>query len=174
MPIFPHIWTMHTFTDEEFLALVQRLTEEQYSDFVDYDLFDNDPREWAAKERVQLNPTGMMDLTNVKSARIREELLKCTNFRVGNFKLKVSRYIASAANEQILLDVSAWEVRHKTPNGHPCNVDFSLWFDRDARFQDCPWLDRFDGSNSACDLPVEVVVDIVRWLQTVSKLGSFV
>src|SRR5271154_2311042 len=120
---------MSTLTNEEYLALCQKLIDQQYDDAVDdYDVSKMEwiPADSDIKEKmVQANTNGMIDLTNVKAAEIKKQIILCTNLKVGKFKIRVSRYnqIPSQTGAQMTLTFEVWEERNRTPNGMPCQID---------------------------------------------------
>jgi hypothetical protein len=170
---------MSSFTNKEYLDLLQRLVEQQYSDAVDdYDVESMEwiPSEPEIKQKIhQASSSGMIDLTNVKSSKIKEELLKCTNLRVGAFKIRIKRYngVPSQKGAQMTVDMEIWETRTRTPAGNPCNIDYPMKFAKDSRFSNRPWLKYFDQGNFAINVPIDTAVEIVRWMQGIHKLTAF-
>ena len=45
---------------------------------------------------------------------------------------------------------------------------------KDNRFKDCDWINYFKIPMCGYDVPTDKVIDIVRWLQFVSKNPAFV
>lgn len=169
---------MSSFTKQEYLDLIQKLVDQQYDDAIDD--YDIDQMEWIPSEPeikekvIKANTNGLIDLTNVKSSKIKEQLVLCTNLKVGPFKIRIGRYngVPSQQGANICLDLEVWEERTKTPNGMPCRVDFPLIFHKDTRFDTRPWLKYFSG-NMGGNVPMDTVVEIVRWMQAVKKLTAF-
>lgn len=171
------------FTKEEYLALIEELAKEQYdSDYLDEDAYM--PSEWPEpiveirKKELQPNTNGQIDLTAVKAGKIKEELFKCANLKVGNFKIRISRYngVPSSEGSKIAISLRVFEERHKTPSGAPCKIDFPMAFEKDSRFAGQAWVKYFIGStkgNAATNVPVDTVVDIVRWFQALIRMGAF-
>lgn len=169
---------MSSFTKREYLDLVQKLVDRQYDDAVDnYDIEQMEwiPSEPEIKQKIhQANNAGTIDLTHVKSSKIKEEILKCSNLRVGAFKVRVVRYngVPSKNGAQMALSLKVWEERNQTPSGMQCQMDYPMHFNKDNRFDGRPWLKYFQ-DNTAHNVPIDTVVEIVRWLQAVHKLTAF-
>lgn len=168
---------MKSFTNEEYLALCQKLLEEQYDEALDdYNIAD---MEWipseseVKKKRDRANTNGVIDLSEMKSNLIKPQLFKCTNLKVGFFKLRIRHCNEEESDDKALFTIEVWEERHKTPNGMPCKIDFPMVFAKDSRFKDRPWLKHFQGGSSAYRLPIDTLVEIIRWMQVVKKLSAF-
>jgi hypothetical protein len=169
---------MSELTNEEYLALCQKLVDQQYDDAVDdYDISKMEwiPAESEAKERmIKVNNNGMIDLTHVRSTKIKEEIFKCGNLKVGDFKIIISHYSGVPSQEGANLTCNLRFMGHqsKTMNGMPCNMDSFVNIAKDNRFFGRPWLKYFHGSN-ADNVPIDTVVDIIRWMQAIKKLTAF-
>jgi len=170
---------MKSFTDQEYLELIQKLVEEQYNDAVDdynIDKMEWIPSEPEIKQKIhRASTSGMIDLTNVKSNKLKEELLKCTNLKVGSFKVRIKRYngVPSQQGMQMTVDMEVWEERTKTPSGRPCKIDYPMIFHKDTRFKGRPWLKYFNQGNFGSNVPIDTAVEIVRWMQALKKLTAF-
>jgi len=171
---------MSSISKEEYLRLLQEYVDQQYDDAIDdYNIEEMEwiPSEPEIKKKViQANTNGTIDLTDVKSDKIKDELFKCTNLRVGNFKIRINRYHGLPSNDgsQIVMNLEVWEEKKHTPNGHPCKIDFPLIFHKDNRFAGRAWVAKyFDKKSTAYNVPVETVVDIIRWMQACQKLSAF-
>lgn len=166
-------------TDQEYLDLIQKLVDSQYDEAIeDYDI---DKMEWIPAEAEikakipKLNNRGMIDLTNVKSSKLKEEILKCGNLRVGNFKVVLTHYhqVPSHTGAQFCVDLEVREEKTKTPSGQDCRVDFRADLLKDSRFKGRPWLKYFTSGSCGSNIPIDTVVEIVRWMQAVKKLSAF-
>ena len=168
---------MKSFTNEEYLALCNKLLDEQYDEALDD--YDVSRMEWmpdtvvAKKKREKANSNGVIDLTNAKSNTIKPQLFKCINLKVGLFKLRIRTSDDSLDDDKMLFSVEVWEERHKTPNGMPCKVDYAMDFFKDSRFKDRPWLKYFKSGSYANGMPVDTLVEVIRWMQVVKKLSAF-
>lgn len=169
---------MKSLSDQDYLRLLQQITDQQYDDAIDdYDINKMEwiPAEPEAKEKIKAATWGMIDLTNVKSSHIKEEILKCTNLKVGAFKLRISRYngVPSQQGSKLCLDLEVMEERTQTPSGMPCRVDYRMNFDKDSRFKKCHWAKYFNAGGCGNNVPIDTVVEIVRWMQAAKKLSAF-
>jgi hypothetical protein len=170
---------MKSLTDKEYLELLSKLVDQQYDDAVDD--YDIDKMEWfpaesEAKQKMvrQVNSKGMIDLTHVKSSLIKEEIHKCGNIKVGIFKIVIRRYseVPSQKGVQLCCDLKILIHQSQTMNGFPCNMDNDIDLTKDSRFKERPWLKYFR-FNYADNVPIDTVVEIVRWLQALKKLSAF-
>jgi hypothetical protein len=171
---------MSSFTNQEYLELCQRLVDQQYEDLVDETpAIDNEwipaEPEFKWKKKFKPNVNGSIDMTDTKSNLIRDLLWKCTNIKVGNFKIRISSYTGEPGQHGALVSMrlEVWEERHKTPNGHPCKIDFPVNWTKDTRFTGRPWLKYFTNGYSGGTIPIDTVVDIIRWMQAIKKLTAF-
>ncbi len=168
---------MKSLTDQEYLELLQTIVDQQYDDAIDD--YDIDKMEWVPAESEirkkieSLNHHGMIDLTNVKSSKIKEEIRKCANLRVGNFKIMLTHIHPDPIKGDIGYDLNIKEERNKTPSGMPCRIDYRMDICKDSRFKGRPWLKYFKGEGYANNVPIDIVVEIVRWMQAVKKLSAF-
>lgn len=164
------------------MELCLKLVDEQYDDAVDD--YDIDKMEWIPSEPEikknipQPNTWGTIDLTNVLSTKIKEEILKCANIKVGTFKIRVARFngVPSQEGAKLCMDIEIKEARKTTPNGVPCGpagVEYPADVLKDTRFKGRPWLKYFKDGSYAHNVPVDTVVEIVRWLQALKKLTAF-
>jgi len=170
---------MKSLTDQDYLELIQLLVDQQYDHAIDdYDVVKMEwiPSEPEIKQKIhRASSAGMIDLTSVKSSKLKEEILKCTNLRVGPFKIRIKRYngVPSQQGMQMTVDMEVWEERTKTPSGMPCKIDYPMVFVKDNRFTNRPWLKYFNQGNFGSNVPIDTAVEIVRWMQAVKKLSAF-
>jgi|HubBroStandDraft_5_1064220.scaffolds.fasta_scaffold85201_2 hypothetical protein len=170
---------MNSFTNKEYFELCQKLAEQQYDDALDD--YNTSKMEWSpaepeAKEKIiQSQSHATIDLTHVTSSEIRKQVLLFTNFKVGKFKLHITRLLSSPdeKDEKMTASFKVWEERNQTPNGMPCKMDFPVRFDKDNRFTSCAWVKYFGKSNEAHNVSIEKVADILRWFQGIQKLSAF-
>lgn len=170
---------MTKLNNNDYLKMLQNYVDQQYGDSLeDYDI---EAMEWMpadppAKEKIKNIPlnNGTVDLTDVKSDKIKEEMVKCTNLKIGKFKIKVSGYrgLPYGKEPQLVMNLEVWEEKTKTPNGHPCRMEFPLRIQKDDRFNKRDWIKYFD-SHHATNVPVDTVVEIIRWMQVAQKLSAF-
>lgn len=171
--------SMKSLSDQDYLDLIQKLVDQQYDDAIDD--YNIDKMEWVPSEPEikrklhKANTAGLIDLTTVRSDKLKEEILKCTNLKVGPFKVRIKRYngVPSQQGMQMTVDMEVWEERTKTPSGQPCRIDYPMIFVKDSRFKGRPWLKYFNQGNFGTNVPIDVAVEIVRWMQAVKKLSAF-
>lgn len=167
---------MSYFNNQEYLKLIESLLDQQYDEATDD--YDVEKMEWIPSEPEikihQYSTSGQIDLTNVKSSKIKDELLKCVNLKVGNFKIRISRYNGSPHQEgvQITLNMKVWEEHYEKSNGS--RMDRAVKFDTDSRFSNRPWLTYFNKTNYLYGVPLDTAVDIIRWLQAIGKMTAFI
>jgi hypothetical protein len=171
---------MHVFSNEEYITLLKQLTDEQYSDRDTEEEPDLGvawiPAVSEIKQKMQDRyHQGMVDLTHTKSTEIQQELLKFKYAKIGPFKIMITKnnYLPTKENIANNLSIEVWEELYKTPNGFDCKIDYPLIFAKDTRFANCAWLESFTG-NSARYLSIDAIVNIVRFLQIINKLPSFI
>lgn len=160
---------MKSFNQQEYLALVQQLTDLQYQD----DEPEAIATEWIPstsplKEKVLGSISNkIIDLTDIKSVDIKNLISQSTRFKIGLYTLQIKINASSKSGS-----ISIWEEKSKTPNGMPCKVDYPLAIKRDTRFANCQWSKHF-GGHCAYNVPVDVIVEIIRWLQVSLKISAF-
>jgi hypothetical protein len=98
-----------------------------------------------------IDPNKCIDLTNTKGDRIKDELGKTNNVMVGSFLLKLGRNGNS-------FNPNLYEVIDK--------LHQSIKWEKDARFASVPW--KGEGQVS-----LDKLVEIVRWLQMITKMSIF-
>ncbi len=178
---------MSNLTKEEYLRLIEQFADEQYGG--DNDLVDNYaileqswiPAESSVKEKMMralnANRGGSVDLTNVRKEKIREALPKCHNVKVGDFLIVIedcdAEPDATGKPINMCMDLAVWEERHKTPSGAPCRINYKLNFHKDDRFDNRPWLRLFNQAGMARQVPLDTVVDIIKWMQAIKKMSAF-
>jgi hypothetical protein len=175
---------MNRISVEDFLKLIQDSQEEDYTTESEEEVWANDhyylPDKYKKLEKfLHFKPPSesIIDLTNCKKDDIQELLFKSTKFKIGKFTLTINKYygIPGDAESSLALDIRLMEHRIKTPNGSPCNMDFDIDIMKDSRFKNRAWLSYFNtkGRSYGIGIPTDVVVDIVRWLQAITKLCAF-
>lgn len=159
---------------EEYLKLIEDAEASEYED----DEFEADsftPIENFEKPAKTVDLSNIMiDLTDYKSDKIQEVLYTNIYFKVGEFIFKIDRYAASPkGNFQIR--ISILEKKYRTLNGNPCNMDVPIDHIRDDRFLNKPWSHYFVQTTSSYKyMPIETGVEIIRWLQILTKLSAFI
>jgi hypothetical protein len=163
----------------DYLKLIQEYTDQQYGDALDdYNIAEMEwiPAEPEIKQKLtQPINNATVDLLNVPSDKIKEEMVKGNYLIVGKFKIKVNRYQGTPTKDgtQLTMSIKVWEMMTHTPNGHPCKIDFPMHFHKDNRFNTRPWIQHFNADGEAWAVPVDTMVEIIRWMQAVKKLSAF-
>lgn len=176
---------MTSISKEEYFKLLEDLDSDQYGDNdIPEDTHIPDeawiPSESGAKEMIRLKTFhGKIDVTKYRKEQIQDALYKCMNVQVGDFFIKIDSYhgqpdkFGKGAN--LTMDIEVWEKRYQTPSGAPCNMDFRIDWSKDNRFFGRKWLSYFGGGtrSSGINVPVDTVIEIVRWMQALKRIGAF-
>ena len=166
-----------SFTNQEYLELLQKLVDSQYDDAIeDYNI---DDMEWIPsepeiikKKKKEVNHNVSIDLTNVKARFIEREVHRYGTLKVGDFKIIIFEFNEDPDGYQPSCNLKVVVHQSQTMNGFPCNMDTDLNITKDDRFQGRPWLKYFS-YNRADGVPIDTVVEIVRWMQVIKKLTAF-
>jgi len=176
---------MTNISKEEYLKLLEDLADDQYgtTDYPEDNYVPDEawiPSESGAKEMIRFkNLHGKIDVTKFKKEQIQDALYKCMNIQVGDFLIKIESYHGYpdkfGKGTNLTMDIEVWEKRYRTPSGAPCNMDFRIDWSKDNRFFTRKWLSYFGaGTRSAgINVPVDTVVEIVRWMQALKRMGAF-
>ena len=169
---------------EEYLKLI----EEAYSnedDVDNYDIPDSSwmPSESPAKARMEraraASNHGIIDVLKYKKEQIQEALYQHVNLRVGEFLIHIDEYHGLPSikkmppHAQLTMDIVIMQEKNRTPSGAPCKMHFKMDFFKDNRFTNKSWISYFTSSGKAHNIPVETVVDIIRWMQALRRMNAF-
>lgn len=120
---------------------------------------------------------GMVDVLKYRKEAVQEAIYKCMNLQVGEFIIHIKRYNGHPKDKQFVgpltLDINVMQERYQTPSGAPCKMSYKFDFFRDNRFTNRPWLSYFDSSGNAEEVPVETLVEIIRWMQALRRMNAF-
>lgn len=183
---------MSTITKEEYLQLIEQYANDQYGDRYDteegapYELgaFIQEhwlPAESEAKEKMLVarnrNENGCIDLTTVKKDKLHDALYKYTNVKVSEFIIRIEEYHGKPGKTgktvNLTMDIAVWEEVYRTPSGAPCKMTYRKNFHQDNRFDKRPWLNYFNNSGEAHNIPTETVVEVIRWMQALKRMTAF-
>lgn len=173
---------MKTLSKEDYLKLLEELSNESDQEIDDISVIDNlditwMPSESAAKAKMlkNLQFNGTADATHMKKAQIKEAIAKSKNLQVGHFSIKIRGFYVSEKQSNSFMHLDIYERRTKTATGQPCNMDYKLDVMGDKRFIGRPWLNLFNNNRqgTATNVPIDTVVEIVKWLQALKKLAVF-
>lgn len=172
--------TKFNLTIAEYTKLIQDFYNDQYED--------NDERtseqdiimgqrlvEAAIKKQSFRSPphNGTTDLTNIKSDKIKENLLLSQNFKVGKFLIKIKKW-NTAYNLDDGVDISIYEdTKDQTASGKIFATLKKVDVIKDNRFKGRLWISQFDRFQSGNGITYSTLIDIVRWLQAMTKLTCF-
>jgi hypothetical protein len=115
------------------------------------------------------------NITDVKKDQLRDYIQKYRYFTIGNFsirinsltdeKFSVSRF-GKRASVAIYENINNKKILENYRTLHKVNPN------TDDRFVNCEWIGNFHNSNGY-NINTETMVEILRWLQCVSKLRVF-
>lgn len=163
---------------EDYLKMLEELYEESYGSEEDVSIESWMPSEPFAKERMKkAEQNKVLDILKYKKNKIQESLYSHTNIKIGPYLIRIHEYhgLPDRVNKQanLSMDISVWETKYRTPSGAPCRMEYRKNFHTDDRFQNKPWLNYFNNSGDAHNIPVETVVDVIRWLQAIQRMTVF-
>lgn len=165
--------------EEEYIKILQDLVEHQYSDGPEEN--EVPPEAWVPSEsiiakrakRITPNYYGSIDVTNFKKDKIKDAIYQCMNIKVGEFLIKITSYNDLYIDKEKTMNIAIWEKRYRTPSGNPCNMEFKANLLKDTRFTSRPWLNLFTNGGSAIRVPMDTLIDIIRWLQAIKRMTVF-
>lgn len=173
------------FTEEEYLELVRRLSDGQYDQLDDSDLdspFDpfaqSDLEEHIAAKKARMLQSmnnGTIDLTKIKRDKILSSLFKHNTIKIYDFMIRITEYHGEPGKvgANLTVDITLYHDRKKTElSGAPCKITETFSIGKDSRFATRPWLSYFSGPHGR-NIPSDVLVEIIRWMQVVKKLPAF-
>ena|ERR1700676_3009441 len=169
---------MNSISKEDYERLLEQLSSDDQD--LEQDIPEDAwiPSEPFAKDRMKLHKSlGSIDATDLKKDQIQDALYSCKNIQVGNFSIRIESYHGypnkQGKGTDLSMDIYLMEKRYKTPSGNPCNMDYKIDIYKDNRFTNRPWLHHFVAYGRAVNIPVETVVDVVKWLQALKRLPAF-
>lgn len=167
---------MKPFNKKEYLDIIQKLVQDQYGDLIDnYGNIEWIPAEPEIKQKlIKINNT-IINLTDLKNDDIRKNIILHNNFKIYSYKLKINNcnFVPNFNGKQTCFNITIWEEKNKTPNGHPCKIEFPVNLEKDSRFNNRPWLKYFS-MNDGTNIPLDTILDIIKWLKTTVKLKAFI
>lgn len=168
-----------TFTEQEYLDLVTKLADQQYDQLEEDTDLENifwDPSEPKIKEKIVASQnTGTLDLTKIKKDKIKELLFKHNHIKIYDFLIRITEYHGepSKGGANLTVNITLYHERHKTElSGTPCKMTVPFSIDKDNRFQTRPWISYFVGPYGK-EIPTDILIEIIRYMQVVSKLPAF-
>lgn len=137
-------------------------------------------KQYASQEEVinyYCHSSKYLDLTNCVQNEILSNLESNTKFdsliKVGNFILQIKNLNYYNHIMPTVVDVELFEEIFRTPTGQNCKLQMKLDLVKDQRFNFCDWKQYFN-SNKASNINYEIILKIIRQLQILTKLSSFI
>jgi hypothetical protein len=160
---------IHNFSKEEYLDLITNIADKQYSTLNDLD------SQITPEYFHLLISNSVIDFSKVKSSQIKDTLFKGNNIKVYDFIIHINFFHGSPIKDgtNLTVDVSLFHEQHKTKlSGKPCKMMTPFNITKDDRFANRSWLFYFKGSHGK-EIPIDILVEIIRWMQVVQKLAAF-
>lgn len=169
---------MTTFTQKEYIEMLEKLVNEQYDD-EEETINSNIVNSWIpadppAKDGMKkVSNDSFIDLTKVKKDKIEDCIYNYRNIRIGKFLLKIIKY-SSKPNElqgiyksDLELNIVIYE--DKTPQ-----LSSKVDVKNDIRFTGRSWQSNFNQFKAGMYIDIPSTIDIIRWLQAISRIGCFI
>jgi hypothetical protein len=168
-----------TFTEQEYLELITKLADQQYDQLEEDTDLENifwEPSEPEIKEKIVASQNnGTIDLTKIKKDKIKGLLFKHSHIKIYDFLIRITEYHGEPSKNgaNLTVDVTLYHERHKTElSGAPCKMTVPFNICKDNRFTNKPWLSHFVDCHGK-EIPTDVLIEIIRWMQVTSKLPAF-
>jgi uncharacterized FlaG/YvyC family protein len=168
---------------EEYLQLIKTAQEDTMDDYPNIPDSAWMPAESPAKDKMlrarAAGSQGVIDVLKYKKPQIRNALYQSINLQIGEFIVHVEEYHGRPAvkkmppHAQLTMDIQVMQEKYKTPSGAPCKMSYKMDFFQDNRFVNCPWISYFSSKGVAHNIPMETVVDIIKYMQIVQRLNAF-
>lgn len=159
-------------TKEEYLRLIQEAysqDDEYLDDYIEMKAWIPSEMDPVLKKKIEKKTlNGNIDATNLKRAAIEKIIYTYQNITVGNFM------IIAAHNTSInTFKLTIYEKIFKTASGLPCNMQNKININKDNRFDGKAWKKEFNSAWGAKSISPTDYVDIIKWLQAITKLTCF-
>lgn len=180
---------MVSLNTQQYLDLIKSLDDDREDCVEDYDT------SWApsssyAKERMEkvkstFQPGKTIDILNIKKDQIKQALYENTTFKIGEFIVYIRQYHGRPAakkpndktgfiiTDDLTVDIIINQEKLTTPSGAPCRIECKFDFFRDSRFANKSWLALFTSRGTAKNVPINTMVEIIRFLQVSQRYTSF-
>jgi len=159
---------MKHFTKEEYIELLEYLTNHQYDLEEPEKLeekIDCTPIEPRVKKKL-LSNHNLIDLTMVRREKLKDLILDHKNIIVGPFKISIT-CPRRQLTDTTVFSISIWEEEKGSKIIRKVDVQ------SDDRFGKREWKKYFSKFKTGNNIPEDDLVDIVRWLQAIHKLTAF-
>lgn len=117
-----------------------------------------------------------INLTDSKTSEIKEVIKHHQmgkQYIIGNFLITMKCYRQNNKEESISVDLILWEKRPIIWNGRSCNIDYKLNLGKDFRFSGRTWVSQFNDCGMGEKISFSTMVEIVRWMQAITKMSAF-
>jgi hypothetical protein len=161
-------------TKEDYLRMIREAyassNEDDLDDYIDCDAWV--PAEPIVKKKVGpvSNLLSSVDATNLKKDAIERIIRRTKQINVGKFLVLIKDHFEGKDES---FNVIIYETKNKTPTGLSCNIQVKVNMSKDSRFSDRKWKNNFKNGIFGQKLSPEALVDVLKWLQAVTKLTCF-
>jgi hypothetical protein len=158
---------------QTFLELAKKMTEDQYGEEDRSYQEILDEREYLASQEIRkhIDASSSANISSMKRDKIKEAIVNNGNLVIHNFVIKIHRYQGSAEKaayeKKDLFNISLHEKgKNKMHNKVQIMTDY--------RFKEMPWISYFrDPIKGGKDIPIDTLIEIIRYLQVISKMDIF-
>lgn len=169
---------MKTFTDKEYLALLQSISDQRYQD--DEEDISEPKTDWIPPpveqkilRKVSTNSVKDISLTANKE-QIRQAITNYNNLQIGKITVKIIWHNEESCDtlNRATFNFSIYHEVNKTPSGQAAKLINPLNVHKDSRFTGQEWLHYFKEKRASA-VPFETLVEIIRYCQVIQKLAAF-
>ncbi len=152
------------FNSEEYNNTIHNYINQQYQNFFSDEINDSYQEDMKEERNIRQKlfkyNDGVSDLTNIKKDKIKDFIFKSNGIKVGSFLIKI------ISNNYDKINICIYEEKHK--------ILSKLDILKDKRFS-CAWVGKyFTTFKVGKDIPIEIFIDIIRWLQGVVRMTVFI
>lgn len=161
-----------TLTKEEYIALIAKLVDQQYGKEIEQEDEDRGQVSGSPEVPNRPNPNTIIDVTTYKRNDIEPALLKSANLKVDSFIIKIHHYTTTNDGYECY-SLRLYEESPHVYLNRPCTKTTKIKPDQDNRFDSRTWANYFNGRDFATAMPHLELLDMIRWLQAIGKMGAF-
>ena len=162
---------MRYFTKEEYISFLN----EQNND--NYDIIESDPFEdkyAKTLSKINGNNNVVIDITSIKKEEIIKSIYNNTNLKIGDFFIKVTAYHKEPGNKEESASITLTIYENKEQLSFNRKVINKINPLKDSRFDNRPWLIYFNKFSYGTKVPINIIPDIIKWLQVLTKIPVFI
>jgi len=117
----------------------------------------------------------IIDLTECNKEKIESAICNFQNYKIDNFLIKIKKYAASLdSSSKLMVDVEIYEeIESIAYNSEDCKVLQKIDVANDLRFNNQHWYIYFNKFKMGVRMPLEVLVEMLRWCQALIKMRVF-